>query len=88
MTESQNSNSNEKDEKMTTSHATPASLSSVASARTLSQPGTALLGTGLETRGVHAWFGKNHVLSDINLNFGAGTVTVSLIVWGSGGYVG
>jgi len=75
MTESQNSNSNEKDEKMTTSHATPASLSSVASARTLSQPGTALLGTGLETRGVHAWFGKKHVLSDITLDFAAGTVT-------------
>lgn len=75
MTESQNSNSNEKDEKMTTSPATPASLSSVASARTLSQPGTALLGTGLETRGVHAWFGKKHVLSDITLDFAAGTVT-------------
>jgi phosphate transport system ATP-binding protein len=34
-----------------------------------------VLGTGLEARGVHAWFGKNHVLSDINLNFAAGTVT-------------
>ena len=75
MTDSQTSNSNEKDEKMTTAHATPASLSSVASARTLSQPGTALLGTGLETRGVHAWFGKKHVLSDITLDFAAGTVT-------------
>jgi phosphate transport system ATP-binding protein len=75
MTESQNSNSNEKDENMTTSHVTPSSLSSVASARTLSQPGTALLGTGLETRGVHAWFGKKHVLSDITLDFAAGTVT-------------
>jgi phosphate transport system ATP-binding protein len=75
MTESQNSNKNEKDEKMTTSNATPASLSSVASARTISQPGSALLGTGLETRGVHAWFGKKHVLSDITLDFAAGTVT-------------
>ena len=75
MTESQNSNSNEKDENMTTAHVTPSSLSSVASARTLSQPGTALLGTGLETRGVHAWFGKKHVLSDITLDFAAGTVT-------------
>jgi phosphate transport system ATP-binding protein len=34
-----------------------------------------LLGTGLETRGVHAWFGKKHVLSDISLDFAAGTVT-------------
>ena len=75
MTESQNSNSNEKDENMTTAHVTPSSLSSVASARTISQPGTALLGTGLETRGVHAWFGKKHVLSDITLDFAAGTVT-------------
>ena len=75
MTESQNSNSNEKDENMTTAHVTPSSLSSVASARTLSQPGTALLGTGIETRGVHAWFGKKHVLSDITLDFAAGTVT-------------
>jgi phosphate transport system ATP-binding protein len=30
---------------------------------------------GLETRGVHAWFGTNHVLSDINLDFAAGSVT-------------
>jgi phosphate transport system ATP-binding protein len=30
---------------------------------------------GLETRGVHAWFGSNHVLSDINLDFAAGSVT-------------
>jgi phosphate transport system ATP-binding protein len=69
-------NSEERDEKnMTTSHATPASLAGVASARTMSQPGSALLGTGLETRGVHAWFGKKHVLSDISLDFAAGTVT-------------
>ena len=54
---------------------TPSSLSNVANNREQRVPGTNLLGTGLETRGVHAWFGKNHVLSDINLNFGAGTVT-------------
>jgi phosphate transport system ATP-binding protein len=41
----------------------------------VSQPGTSLLGTGLETRGVHAWFGKKHVLSDVTLDFAAGTVT-------------
>ena len=68
-------NNNEKDENMTTAHVTPSSLSSVASARKLSEPGTALLGTGLETRGVHAWFGKKHVLSDVTLDFAAGTVT-------------
>ena len=75
MAESKNLNNNEKEEQMTTSQVTPSSLSSVASARTLRQPGTALLGNGLETRGVHAWFGKKHVLSDITLDFTAGTVT-------------
>jgi phosphate transport system ATP-binding protein len=51
----------------------PHSLASVASAgRTTS---TTTLGTGLEARGIHAWFGKNHVLSDINLDFAAGSVT-------------
>jgi phosphate transport system ATP-binding protein len=75
MTESTNLNNNEKEKQMTTSQVTPSSLSSVASARTLRQPGTALLGNGLETRGVHAWFGKKHVLSDVTLDFAAGTVT-------------
>ena len=75
MAETNNVDNNDKDESMTTAHAKPASLSSVASARTLTQPGTALLGTGLETRGVHAWFGKKHVLSDVSLDFAAGTVT-------------
>ena len=38
-------------------------------------PGTHPLGTGLEARGVHAWFGKHHALADVNLDFPAGTVT-------------
>ena len=54
---------------------TPSSLSNVASNREQRVPGTNLLGTGLETRGVHAWFGKKHVLSDVSLDFAAGTVT-------------
>ena len=33
------------------------------------------LGTGLEARGVHAWFGKHHALADITLDFPTGTVT-------------
>ena len=33
------------------------------------------LGTGLEARGVHAWFGKHHALADISLDFPTGTVT-------------
>ena len=52
----------------------PSSLADVASAH-VKAPGTRALGTGLETRGVHAWFGKHHALSDINLDFAAGTVT-------------
>jgi len=76
MSNSTGFNDNERDEnKMKTAQTTPTSLSSVASARTLSQPGTALLGTGLETRSVHAWFGKKHVLEDISMDFFSGTVT-------------
>ena len=54
---------------------TPSSLASVAGNREQRVPGTNLLGTGLETRGVHAWFGTKHVLSDVSLDFAAGTVT-------------
>jgi phosphate transport system ATP-binding protein len=48
------------------------SLASIAAART---PGTSAMGVGLEARNVHAWFGQKHVLSDISLDFYAGTVT-------------
>jgi len=76
MNDNANLSNDEKDEqRMITSHTQPASLANVAAARTQNQPGTALLGTGLETRGVHAWFGNKHVLSDISLDFAAGTVT-------------
>lgn len=55
--------------------AMPASLASVAAKHSQKQPGTNPLGTGLEARGVHAWFGTKHVLSDVTLDFAAGTVT-------------
>ena len=55
--------------------ASPASLASVAQAHTAKAPSAKRLGTGLEAKGVHAWFGKNHVLSDISLDFASGTVT-------------
>ena len=32
-------------------------------------------GAGLEAKGVHAWFGKHHVLANVSLNFPSGTVT-------------
>jgi phosphate transport system ATP-binding protein len=67
------SNENNLEKKMQAT--TPSSLASVANNREQRVPGTNLLGTGLETRGVHAWFGKKHVLSDISLDFAAGTVT-------------
>ena len=70
MSESQESE-NEKMEATTR----PSSLADVANAKVQKAPGTRAMGTGLETRGVHAWFGKNHVLSDVNLDFAAGTVT-------------
>jgi len=53
----------------------PNSLASVANARIERTQASTATGTGLEARGVHAWFGKNHVLADINLEFAAGSVT-------------
>ena len=54
---------------------TPHSLADVANARAVKSPGTQPLGSGLEARGVHAWFGKKHALKDVTLDFAAGTVT-------------
>jgi phosphate transport system ATP-binding protein len=52
------------------------SLSSVAAQHAAQrQPGTAPLGSGLEAREIHAWFGKHHALADVSLDFAAGTVT-------------
>jgi phosphate transport system ATP-binding protein len=62
-------------EKAMTSTVQPNSLASVANAKSPRTQPTHATGTGLETRGVHAWFGKNHVLSNINLEFSAGSVT-------------
>jgi phosphate transport system ATP-binding protein len=50
-------------------------LASVAHAKVERSTPTSAQGTGLEARGIHAWFGKNHVLSNINLDFAAGSVT-------------
>ena len=44
---------------------TPHSLADVASSREAKKPGTAPLGSGLEARGVHAWFGAKHALKDV-----------------------
>lgn len=51
------------------------SLSEVASARRAKIGRPTAGSTGLEARGVHAWFGKKHVLEDISMDFFSGTVT-------------
>jgi phosphate transport system ATP-binding protein len=62
-------------EKDMTTPAQPSSLASVAKAKPARAQASSAQGTGLEARGIHAWFGKNHVLSDVNLEFSAGSVT-------------
>jgi phosphate transport system ATP-binding protein len=52
----------------------PNSLAGVAAAR-VREPGSAPLGSGLEARGVHAWFGSHLALENVSLDFAAGTVT-------------
>jgi len=67
--------SNEREnEKMETS-VQSSGLADVAQSAKRREPGSMPMGRGLEARGVHAWFGSNHVLSDITLDFAAGTVT-------------
>jgi phosphate transport system ATP-binding protein len=52
------------------------SLADVSKQRaTQKTPGSAPMGTGLEARGVHAWFGSHLALEDVSLDFAAGTVT-------------
>ena len=51
------------------------SLGDVASARQVNVGKPIAGGSGLEARGVHAWFGKKHVLEDISMDFATGTVT-------------
>ena len=65
---------NNGEKKMDTS-TTPSSLSSVAAASKRTSINTRPMGTGLEARNVHAWFGAHHALADVSLDFAAGTVT-------------
>ena len=65
---------NNGEKKMDTS-TTPSSLSSVAAASRRTGINTRPMGTGLEARNVHAWFGTHHALADVSLDFAAGTVT-------------
>jgi phosphate transport system ATP-binding protein len=51
------------------------SLSDIAQSHTIREGGVRAAGTGLEARGIHAWFGKHHALADVSLDFAPGTVT-------------
>ena len=51
------------------------SLADVAAARDANLSKGFTGGSGLEARGIHAWFGKKHVLQDISMEFATGTVT-------------
>ncbi len=58
------------------STSTPSVLSSVAQNRAAHhEANSAPMGSGLEARGVHAWFGKHHALENVSLDFNPGTVT-------------
>jgi phosphate transport system ATP-binding protein len=72
----ENSAENQEGADMTT-HAASSSLANISQAHNLGKraPGTQALGAGLEARGVHAWFGKHHALSNVSLDFSSGTVT-------------
>lgn len=61
---------------MSTTATTSSSLSGTAKEEhpAAGQP-QASSGRGLETRGVHAWFGDHHALADVSLKFPAQTVT-------------
>lgn len=50
-------------------------LASVAASRSVKSGSARRLGTGLEAKGIHAWFGSHHVLSDISIDFASGSVT-------------
>jgi phosphate transport system ATP-binding protein len=75
LAQNQNSEPKPGEKKEMKTQTTPHSLADVASSREVKQPGTKPLGSGLEARGVHAWFGAKHVLKDVTLDFAAGTVT-------------
>jgi phosphate transport system ATP-binding protein len=70
---SQSNNDNASGENMSIASSSLANVSSSRASQKV--PGTAPLGTGLEARGIHAWFGTHLALENISLDFAAGTVT-------------
>lgn len=51
------------------------SLSDIANSHEVRASNSRAAGTGLEARGVHAWFGSHLALEDVSLDFAPGTVT-------------
>jgi phosphate transport system ATP-binding protein len=71
-----NSGSNQEPQQGEPMNTASSSLADVSKKRaTQKTPGSAPMGTGLEARGVHAWFGSHLALEDVSLDFAAGTVT-------------
>jgi phosphate transport system ATP-binding protein len=72
----ENSAENNEGAEMTT-EAASSSLANISQAHNFGKraPGSHVMGSGLEARGVHAWFGKHHALSNVSLDFSSGTVT-------------
>jgi phosphate transport system ATP-binding protein len=71
-----NSGSNQEPQQGEPMKTASSSLADVSKQRaTQKTPGSAPMGTGLEARGVHAWFGSHLALEDVSLDFAAGTVT-------------
>ena len=70
-----NQSGDEKGNEMETTRVKPSSLADVANSRNQKAPGTSAMGSGLEARSIHAWFGNHLALRDISLDFSSGTVT-------------
>ncbi len=70
-----NNEKNENGEENMEQTISPSSLAGIAAGHQPKTPGSNVMGVGLEARGVHAWFGEKHALSNVSLDFWPGTVT-------------
>ncbi len=75
MAENENEPIENERENMDKTEIAPSSLAGIAAGHQPKTPGSNVMGVGLEARGVHAWFGEKHVLSNVSLDFWPGTVT-------------
>ena len=75
MAENENEPIENERENMDKTEIAPSSLAGIAAGHQPKTPGSNVMGVGLEARGVHAWFGEKHALSNVSLDFWPGTVT-------------